>query len=53
MKKTKGMTKQTSASQNTATGSGSRPTGGKFKIPSSAPASIKALGGRQTKSALR
>lgn len=33
-----------SAPQNTAAGSGSRPNGGKYKIPSSAPSDPKHLG---------
>ena len=36
----------TSAAQNTSVGSGSRPTPSRFKIPTSAPANAKTLGGR-------
>lgn len=43
---TKGMTKRSSAPQNTATGSGSRPGGGRFPIATSAPKDAKNLGGR-------
>ena len=44
--------KKTSAAQNTATGSGSRPTGGKFPIATSAPKHPHKTG-RQTPSALK
>ena len=36
--------KQSSAPQNTAVGSGSRPTSGKIDIPTSAPAAAHTLG---------
>jgi len=39
----KGMDKGKSAPQNTAVGSGSRPTGGKINIPTSAPKSAQKL----------
>lgn len=46
------MSKRTSAPQGTATGSGSRPTGGKFPIAVTAPKHPKNLDGRKTRSAL-
>lgn len=36
--------KQSSAPQNTAVGSGSRPSGGKIDIPTSAPANAHTMG---------
>jgi hypothetical protein len=51
-KRPKSMSKRTSAPQGTATGSGSRPTGGKFPIAVTAPKNPRSLDGRKTRSAL-
>ena len=53
MKKTHSMSKMTSARQNTATGSGSRPTGGKFPIASTAPKNARHLDTRAAKGYLK
>jgi hypothetical protein len=51
-KRPKSMAKRSSAPQNTATGSGSRPMSGKFPIAATAPKNPRSLDGRKTRSAL-
>lgn len=53
MKKSGMMNKGSSKPQGTATGSGSKPSGGKINIPTSAPSDPRTLGGRAPKGWLK